>query len=131
MSVVAFDHYNLSAHRADLERLRAFYVDVVGLREGTRPEIGRSGYWLYAGDVAVLHLIEARPGEQRDADVTGTFNHVAFRCSDYDIMLDRLQARGIVMRVVEDRAQRLRQLFFRDPLGNGVELVFPSGAGPQ
>lgn len=125
MSVVAFDHYNLSARREDLERLRSFYVDVVGLRLGTRPpSITRHGYWLYAGDVPVLHLIEARAGERREADVAGTFNHAAFRCTGYVATLSRLHALQIEPRITEDPAQQLRQLFFRDPLGNGVELSF-------
>jgi catechol 2,3-dioxygenase-like lactoylglutathione lyase family enzyme len=124
VTVTTFDHYNLSAHRPDLERLRVFYVDVVGLREGARPPIQRFGYWLYAGEVPVLHLIEARPGERREADVPGTFNHVAFRCEDYDAVVAVLEASDIAFRAVEDPAQGLRQLFLRDPLGNGVELSF-------
>jgi catechol-2,3-dioxygenase len=128
VSIVAFDHYNLSAHRTDLERLRDFYVEVVGLREGPRPPIQRWGYWLYAGDAPVLHLIEARPSELRQADVAGTFNHVAFRADRYDATLASLVARGIAARPAQDPGQSLRQLFFRDPMGNGVELSFASDA---
>ena len=125
MGILAFDHWNLSAHRDDLERLRAFYVDVVGLVQGPRPaSIARHGYWLYAGGSPVLHLIEAREGEQRLPDVMGTFNHVAFRCEGHDDLLARLQAHGVEPRRVTDPAQQLRQLFFKDPLGNGVELAF-------
>ncbi|MEN9704607.1 MAG: hypothetical protein RLZZ393_486 [Pseudomonadota bacterium] len=125
MGVLAFDHYNLSAHREDVERLRRFYVDVVGLVETARPpSIQRHGYWLCAGGLPVLHLIEARPGELRQADVPGTFNHVAFRCSGQAAMRARLEACGVAFRCVEDPAQHLRQLFFKDPLGNGVELAF-------
>jgi glyoxylase I family protein len=125
MGLVAFDHYNLSAHRADLERLCRFYVDVVGLQRGPRPpSIQRHGYWLYAGGHPVLHLIEAREGDVRLPDVSGTFNHVAFRCEGYGAELARLRAHGLEPRCAEDPAQHLRQLFFKDPLGNGVELAF-------
>ena len=130
MSLVAFDHYNLSAHRADLERLCEFYVDVVGLSKGPRPpSIVRHGYWLYAGGLPVLHLIEAREGDVRLADVSGTFHHVAFRCTDFQATLAHLQSRDIVARCAEDPAQNLRQLFFKDPLGNGVELAFDLDEG--
>lgn len=130
MSLVAFDHYNLSAHRADLERLCEFYVDVVGLSKGPRPaSIVRHGYWLYAGGLPVLHLIEAREGDVRLADVSGTFNHVAFRCADFPATLAHLHSRGVVARCAEDPAQKLRQLFFKDPLGNGVELAFDLDEG--
>lgn len=128
MGIVAFDHFNLSAHREDLQRLRDFYVEVVGLREGLRPAIPRFGYWLYAGDAPVLHLIEARPAEPRQANVDGTFNHVAFRAEAYDAVLAGLIARGVAVRPVRDPQQALRQLFFRDPMGNGVELSFPLDA---
>jgi len=125
MAVLGFDHYNLSAHRADLERLRTFYVEAVGLTQGFRPpSIQRHGYWLYAGAHPVLHLIEAREGDVRLADVSGTFNHVAFRCEGYAVQLARLRAQGLEPRIAEDPAQQLRQLFFKDPLGNGVELAF-------
>jgi len=130
LGIIAFDHYNLSAHRSDLERLCAFYVDVVGLRIGARPpSIARHGYWLYAGADPVLHLIEARAGERREAEVSGTFNHVAFRCADFAECLGRLRRGNVEPRVAEDPARGLRQLFFRDPLGNGVELAFDLADG--
>jgi glyoxylase I family protein len=125
MGIGAFDHFNLSAHRADLERLRDFYVTVVGMIEGPRPaSIQRHGYWLYADNVPVLHLIEAREGDLRLANVSGTFNHVAFRCTGFGETLAGLRAAGVEPRCAEDPAQALRQLFFKDPLGNGVELAF-------
>ena len=125
MGIIGFDHFNLSAHRADLDRLCAFYVDVVGLEVGPRPpSIVRHGYWLYAGGLPVLHLIEAREGDLRFANVSGTYNHTAFRCSGYAATLERVLALGIEPKPAEDPAQGLRQLFFKDPMGNGVELAF-------
>ena len=50
MPAVAFDHFNLRAGRDLVERLRDFYVDVVGLRVGARPPFDFHGYWLYIGD---------------------------------------------------------------------------------
>jgi glyoxylase I family protein len=130
MSIIAFDHFNLSAHRTDLERLCDFYVDVIGLEAGPRPpSILRHGYWLYAGGLPVLHLIEARAGEVRQPDVAGSFNHVAFRCKGYGQTLAKLSGQGISPRRAEDPAQRLRQLFFKDPMGNGVELAFDMDEG--
>jgi len=130
MGIIGFDHFNLSAHREDLERLRAFYVDVVGLELGPRPpSIVRHGYWLYAGGLPALHLIEAREGDLRLADVSGTYNHTAFRCSGYAATLTRLQMMGVEARAAQDPAQGLRQLFFKDPMGNGVELAFDLNEG--
>jgi hypothetical protein len=62
--VHGFSHYNLRAPHALLETLRAFYSEVVGLTPGARPAFTSFGYWLYAGDEAVLHLSEARAGSE-------------------------------------------------------------------
>ena len=67
MPIQAFNHFNLRAEQALLERLRDFYVDVVGLREGPRPPFDFHGYWLYLQDQAVLHLAEVPAGGRRQA----------------------------------------------------------------
>ena len=58
MPVLGLSHFNLRASRPLLDKLKDFYVDVVGLRPGFRPPFQRFGYWLYAGDSDVLHLTE-------------------------------------------------------------------------
>ena len=129
MPITGFDHYNLSAHRGVLDVLRIFYVDVVGLKVGPRPALRRFGYWLYAGEVAVLHLSQASPDDLRALHVRGTFNHAAFRCRGCMAQLAKLKEHGIPVRIVEDVVQQQRQLFFQDPAGNGVELSYPLQEG--
>ncbi|AOJ72405.1 MULTISPECIES: VOC family protein [Burkholderia] len=124
MSVTGLDHYNLRAPRPLLDTLRDFYVDVVGLRPGDRPPFRSHGYWLYAGAQAVLHLSEASPGESRAPNVTNTFDHVAFACSDLPETIARLQRFGIRFSSADVPLTRQHQLFFDDPAGNGVELNF-------
>lgn len=124
MPVLGFSHYNLRAPRPLLETLRDFYVEVVGLSVGHRPPFRSHGYWLYAGEQAVLHLSEALPGEPHTAHVQSTFDHTAFSCagpSDYERLLS---SKGIRYERAEVPATRQRQLFFSDPAGNGVELNF-------
>ena len=123
MTVTAFAHYNLSAHRELLDALRDFYVNVVGLRLGERPALRRFGYWLYAGDAAALHLSEASPGDTRLRQVSGTFNHGAFLAVGFRTAERRLLAHGVTVRVAVDPLLQQRQLFFLDPAGNGVELA--------
>ena len=57
MKIPEFDHYNLSAPRELLERLRIFYTETVGLTVGYRPRFQKFGYWLYAGDHAVFAFV--------------------------------------------------------------------------
>ena len=124
MPIQAFDHYNLRAARAVLDQLCAFYCDVVGLRVGERPPFRRFGYWLYAGDRAVLHLSEADGGEARPSGTTNTFAHAAFNGTERAAFEQRLNERGIMFRVAQVPLTGQVQLFFHDPVGNGVELQF-------
>ena len=130
MPLPGFSHYNLRASRDTLDTLCDFYVNVVGLKQGERPPFRSFGYWLYAGDNAVLHLSEVYPGEVRHTQVSGTFDHVAFACTDaaqFEAHLTRLgiRYRGDVVPLTEQY-----QLFFQDPAGNGVELNFAGEAPP-
>lgn len=136
MEVRGFDHYNLRGTRAELDLLRDFYVTVVGLREGARPPFDSFGYWLYAGDQAVLHLSEvprpAMAGDAMDragAAAAASFNHAAFACSGIRSQETLLRARGIPFRHRTVPLTGQQQLFFADPLGNGVELNFSADDG--
>ncbi|MBL8518933.1 MAG: VOC family protein [Betaproteobacteria bacterium] len=124
MPVTGLDHYNLRASRDMLETLKDFYCDVVGLTLGTRPPFASFGYWLYAGDAPILHLSETRVGEVRPAHTANTFDHAAFRCEEFDATLARLDAANIRYKVQTVPGTRVRQIFFADPAGNGVELNF-------
>jgi len=48
------DHVNIRTRQ--LSVVRAFYTDVLGLKDGPRPPFGHPGAWLYAGDRPVVHL---------------------------------------------------------------------------
>lgn len=124
MAVSGFNHYNLRAPRDTLEQLRTFYCDVVGLQEGARPAFRSFGYWLYAGGKDVLHLSEASPEEVRQTGVLTTFDHVAFTCTDADETEKQLIQYGIAYDVRLVPATGVKQIFFRDPAGNGVEFNF-------
>jgi len=124
MPVIGFSHYNLRGDRGTLDALRDFYVDVIGLRVGERPPFAHFGYWLYIGQQAVLHLSEAPPNEVREANVTGTFDHVAFSCTARTEFEARLHERGIAYRRSHVPLTNQHQLFLVDPAGNGVELNF-------
>ena len=124
MPVTALNHYNLRASRELLDTLRAFYCEVIGLRQGERPPFPSFGYWLYAGDDAILHLSEAGHAEQRAAGVVNTFDHVAFSCSGRREMEAHLTRRGVGYEMAEVPLTGQVQLFLQDPAGNGIELNF-------
>lgn len=108
-----------------LRRLRDFYVDVVGLREGSRPPVDFPGHWQYLGDQAVLHLVEDLPGARGAApSASSTFDHVAFTCTGLAETEVRLQRLGVAYRCADVPGTTLCQLFVQDPAGNGVEFNF-------
>jgi catechol 2,3-dioxygenase-like lactoylglutathione lyase family enzyme len=123
MGVEAFQHVNTRS--IDVERTRAFYVDVIGLTVGDRPPFSFKGYWLYLGDDAVLHLVQRAPDDTHHGG-TGNVDHVAFRASDYDGMRQRLVERGLPFREAVVPRDGTRQMFVKDPDGLTIELNFPS-----
>ena len=118
MTIRLVDHINVQTHR--LEETRDFYVEILGLTEGYRPELGFPGYWLYAGDRAVVHMQEAKGPV--GPSTACALNHAAFEVSEIDPLLARLEARGIPYDARDVPGTTIRQAFFLDP--NGVRLEF-------
>lgn len=124
MPVHRFNHFNLRASQPLLDELRDFYVDVLGMTVGWRPAFPFPGYWLYLGDDAVLHLVEAPSDSAVPSMGSGTLDHVAFSCSGLAAFEARLQALGLPYRKVSVPGTAQQQLFVKDPSGNGVEFNF-------
>jgi len=124
MTVRGIDHFNIRASHELLEQVRAFYCDVIGLVVGDRPPFDSAGYWLYAGDRAVLHLSLAGDDEQLASNVATTLNHIALACTDRAEMERKLAAFGVRFRTARVPATSVAQLFLKDPAGNGIELSF-------
>ena len=128
-------HFNFHAPPELIERLRDFYVEVIGLRAGPMPGSPPfPAYWLYLGDTPVVHL-NGGPLERPEAGVsaraTGWVDHVAFTCDDYVGARQHLERLGIGYASNELPSVGLRQLFLADPAGLKIELNFfeePEGA---
>lgn len=124
MGVEAFQHVNTRS--ADVERTRAFYVEVIGLAAGDRPPFASTGYWLYLNGQPVLHLNQ-RPDGDRHHDGSGNVDHIAFSARDYDGMRQRLVEGGFAFREAVVPRDGTRQIFVKDPDGLTVELNFAAG----
>jgi catechol 2,3-dioxygenase-like lactoylglutathione lyase family enzyme len=125
MPATKLDHVNIRTDHPD--ETRDFFVDVVGLRNGERPPFNFGGYWLYAGDQAVIHITDARD-EGAHGIATGragaAVDHVSFRMTGYEPLKRLLERRGIPheMRIVPRNGDV--QIFVDDPNGVTVELTF-------
>ena len=118
--LVALDHVNLRT--ANVEAMRAFYVQVLGLRAGPRPAFSFGGAWLYCGDAPVVHLVEVdRPRKPSD-DIR--LEHFAFRARGLAELLERLGALGIASTLGFIRDFRICQVNVRDPDGTRLHIDF-------
>ena len=130
-AVARLDHINVRAPEDMIERVRAFYRDVIGLREGPRPPFRSRGYWLYGGELDLLHLTilpadaDATTASPTPAARTGWFDHVAFTGTDRADSIRRLEAAGVAHEIDEVPMTGQAQIFLIDPSGMGVELNFP------
>ena len=127
MAITGIAHYNFRARRDLLDSLRDFYVVVVGLQPGPRPAFGSFGYWLYAGDQDLLHLSEEASEDSRRIGRDLTFDHVAFECTDWPAHERRLKSNAVEFDIDRVPGSGRLQVFFRDPAGNGIELIFGAG----
>jgi catechol 2,3-dioxygenase-like lactoylglutathione lyase family enzyme len=126
MPVTEMNHFTVLTD--DLDRTRAFYVDLLGLREGPRPPLGFPGAWLYAGERPVLHVIAGRalPPERR-----GVLDHMAFSAKGLTELVARLDEKGFEYDLRRQPESQIWQLFVTDPNGARVELDFEAGeSGP-
>ena len=120
MAIRNINHINIGTDR--LEETRAFFRDVLGLTEGWRPNFAFPGAWLYAGDTAVVHLVELKAGKRPSSEAA--LDHFAFEIDDYEGTLKRVKGAGVEHRAVEVPGAPIRQIFLRDPNGVNIELNY-------
>ena len=120
MSLIAFRHVSLLV--ADLDRARAFYEGILGLKiNQARPDMTFMGVWYDIGDMQIHLMCLPNPetGLVRP-DHGGRDRHVAFVVSD----MDELQARLSYAKKSFSVSQSGRKaLFCRDPDDNALEFI--------
>jgi catechol 2,3-dioxygenase-like lactoylglutathione lyase family enzyme len=121
--IEGMNHFTITAE--EREATLGFYVGLLGLREGQRPDLGFPGAWLYAGGPqAVLHIYWDRPMPK---ERTGVIDHLAFTARDLKAVKARFDARGVAYELRRQAGAGTWQLFTCDPNGAKVELDFDPG----
>jgi len=115
--------YETVVYANDLDAARAFYRDVLGLRE-----VEEGVFRL--DDEGVLLLFDpaesSRPGRVVPSHGPSGAIHVAFAVGEgeLDAWRERLAERGVELEQDQDWGRGgARSLYVRDPAGNSVELV--------
>ena len=124
MPVTQLNHVNLRTPYETMLKLKDFYCDVVGLKVGPREGFTSRGFWLYIGDTHVMHLAEYRGEGSPLTNVLTTIDHISFNCTNMPATEAHLKALNVDYSVRDLPVLNVKQINFKDPVGNGVELFF-------
>ena len=136
MSLKTFEHVLILAD--NLKKTKEFYVDLLGLKDGYRPDFPFPGHWLYLNEddkAACIHLAMRKQGDGQDYYIgkkdnvksgSGAIDHVAFNCEDIEGMKNMFDSKSIEYTHRKVPGFPLEQLFVDDPDGVKVELNFPT-----
>lgn len=121
MIVTGLNHYTIKAPADIIDACVSFYTSILNLRIGFRPPEDLVGYWLYAGDQAILHLYVS---EEIKTEVESYLDHIAFTCVNLPVTIQRLEDLGIAYRTNHMLDIDQFQIVVVDPAQNTVELDF-------
>ena len=118
--IVGMNHFTVISENQ--EKTLDFYVGLLGMTVGHRPDLGFPGAWLYSGGPqAVLHVYFDRPVPAHRA---GVIDHMAFTASGLKAVKARFDERGVKYDLRQQAGAGTWQLFCHDPNGAKVELDF-------
>src|SRR4051794_14801854 len=133
MAITHMQHYMVLSK--NLEKTRAFYCDVLGLRTGPRPPFDFEGLWIYVGDVAAVHVATqssyegtGRVAASAARHGSGSVDHIAFSANNYDELIASFNRHGVKYRATQVPGSDLRQLFVLDPDGIQIEINIRANA---
>jgi catechol-2,3-dioxygenase len=121
MGLQRLDHINVNT--SQLETLKTFYSEVLGMTPGPRPNFSFGGAWMYCGGRPFVHLVERARLEPMSGDLR--LQHFAFAADDLAGFLARLRELGVPYRVGIVDDFEICQINVTDPDGNHLHIDFP------
>jgi glyoxylase I family protein len=124
-TITELNHINIRTNL--MEETKDFYVNVIGLKVGFRPPFRDHGYWLYAGDTAIVHLSPAEDGSDPRTNPDGMGNgldHIGLTGKGLKPFEAHLKRLGVDYTGQLAAGGRLVQLFINDPNGVRVEIAY-------
>jgi catechol 2,3-dioxygenase-like lactoylglutathione lyase family enzyme len=118
MSGIRFTHLDhCSVIITDVAKARAFYVDVLGLKEIPKPKtFDFVALWFQLGDGQTLHLLQKPEPDTRSP------RHFALRVTDVNAARDYFRSKGIAMQETGP-IPHCDRFFVFDPDGNRIEVI--------
>ncbi len=129
-SAVLHGLFHIAIKTSDLEATRAFWRDVIGLREIARPDFGFPGAWLACpqpGGQAIIHVYAGGPALGPSVTAprgSAAIDHISLSCSGYRDYVARFRRARLPFREFVVPGTTLWQLFVYDPSGVQLELTF-------
>jgi catechol 2,3-dioxygenase-like lactoylglutathione lyase family enzyme len=111
-----FDHVQLAMPAGQEAAARAFYSDLLGLKEVAKPGslAKRGGVWFVGAGVGVHLGVEADFLPARKA-------HPCFRVSDLDALAQQLETAGLPV-IHDSELPGVQRFYSADPFGNRLEF---------
>jgi len=121
MNIGSLEHVNVRT--AQLAKMIAWYENVLGMRNGWRPNFPFAGAWMYSGDnKPTVHLVEvAEP-----PPVGLRLEHFAFSASGMKSCVERCKQHGVKYELIAVSDANLVQVNVYDPDGNHIHIDFPA-----
>ncbi|XP_030543390.1 glyoxylase I 4 [Rhodamnia argentea] len=127
---------HVSRESSDIRRLAEFYKEILGFEEVESPNFEFKVIWLSLPSTGFfLHLIERSPETRLpegpysatsptvDPKYLPGGHHVCFSISNFDAFVQTLKEKGIETFQRALPNGKVKQIFFFDPDGNGVEVA--------
>jgi catechol 2,3-dioxygenase-like lactoylglutathione lyase family enzyme len=124
MKIGKLDHVNIRTTR--LEKMVEWYTNILDMRRGDRPNFPFPGAWMYAGDVAAVHLVGIDEVPGAGSEVELKLEHFAFSGTGGAKFEAKLQAMNVQYRRADIPEISLYQINLWDADGNHIHLDFPS-----
>ncbi|XP_012452645.1 uncharacterized protein LOC105774629 [Gossypium raimondii] len=127
---------HISRESSDIRRLANFYKEIFGFEEIESPDFGEfKVIWLNLPGSFPMHLIERNPltklpegpysstAAVADPSNLPRGHHICFTVSNFDSFVQSLKDKGIQTFQRSLPNGKVRQIFFFDPDGNGLEVA--------
>ena len=121
-ALTRLDHVNVRT--ANLDAMTAWYCDRLGMQTGPRPSFDFPGVWLYAGGLAIIHLVGRSVPPAPPENLA--LEHFAISATGLAKLLTRLDAVGEAYRTLRVPGMSLFQVNLWDPDGNHIHIDFDS-----
>jgi len=134
MAGIHLDHVARST--TDVQRLASFYQEVFGFQRTDITNFGFEVAWLSTVPPSFsLHIIQKNPNSnlpeiphsagpdvKKDPALLTRSHHFSLGVPDFDGFVKSLKEKGIPFHEVTQQEGKIKQVFFYDPDGNGVEV---------